>query len=92
MHIFILNTFISHTCAHLSAIPGLGCPLRTEYKIQQFMGKKFSPTSLYRNHPKKLDSSSLKPSLSADDMVLYIENPKDANRKLLVPSMNSVKL
>ena len=56
------------------------------------MGKKFSPTSLYRNHPKKLDSSSLKPSLSADDMVLYIENPKDANRKLLVPSMNSVKL
>ena len=28
-------------------------------------------------------SIELKPSLTADDMILYVENPKDATRKLL---------
>lgn len=34
----------------------------------------------------------VKPSLFADDMILYIENPKAATRKLLGSSMNLVKL
>ena len=34
----------------------------------------------------------VKLSLFADDMILYIENPKDSTRKLLELSMNIVKL
>ena len=31
----------------------------------------------------QIGKEDLKPSLFADDMILYIENPKDAPRKLL---------
>ena len=39
----------------------------------------------------QIDKEEIKLSLFADDMVLYIENPKDAIKKLLEPSMNSAK-
>ena len=39
----------------------------------------------------KTGKEEVKRSLYADDMILYIENPKDATRKLLEP-MNLVKL
>ena len=40
----------------------------------------------------QIGKEEVKLSLSADDMILYIENPKDATRKLLSSSMNLVKL
>ena len=40
----------------------------------------------------QIGKEQVKLSLFADDMILYIENPKNANRKLLELSMNLVKL
>ena len=40
----------------------------------------------------QIGKKEVKLSLFADDMILYIENPKDATRKLLELSMNTVKL
>ena len=40
----------------------------------------------------QIGNGELKLSLFADDMILYVENPKDATRKLLEQSMNLVKL
>ena len=40
----------------------------------------------------KIGKEELKLSLFADDMILYIENPKDLTRKLLELTMNIVKL
>ena len=40
----------------------------------------------------QIGKEEVKPSLLADDMILYVDNPKDATRKLLESSTNSVKL
>ena len=40
----------------------------------------------------QIGKEEVKLSLFADDMIAYIENPKDATRKLLELSMNLVKL
>ena len=40
----------------------------------------------------QIEKEEVKLSLFADDMILYIENPKDSTRKLLELSMNIVKL
>ena len=40
----------------------------------------------------QIGKEEVKLSLFADDMILYIENPKDTTRKLLDFSMNLVKL
>ena len=40
----------------------------------------------------QIGKEELKLSLFADDMILYIENPKDATKHLLEKSMTSVKL
>ena len=40
----------------------------------------------------QIGKEEVKLSLFADEMILYIENPKDATRKLLQESMNLVKL
>ena len=40
----------------------------------------------------QIEKEEVKLSLFADDMILYIENPKDSTRKLLEQSMNIVKL
>ena len=39
----------------------------------------------------QIGKEEVKLSLFADYMILYIENPKDATRKLLEQSMNFVK-
>ena len=40
----------------------------------------------------QIRKEEVKLSLFADDMILYMENPKDSTRKLLELSMNIVKL
>ena len=40
----------------------------------------------------QIGKEEVKLSLFAEDMILYIENPKDSTRKLLELSMNIVKL
>ena len=40
----------------------------------------------------QIGKEEVKLSLFADDMILYIENPKDLTRKLLELTMNIVKL
>ena len=40
----------------------------------------------------QIGKEEVKPSLFADDMILYIENTKDSTRKLLELIMNIVKL
>ena len=42
-----------------------------------------SNQSRKRNKRKKIGKEEIKLSLFADDMILYIENPKDSTRKLI---------
>ena len=61
-----------------------GCPLTLTTFIQHSFG---SPSHRYQRRKKikgiQIGKEEVKLSLFAVDMILYIENPKDATRKLL---------
>ena len=46
------------------------------------LSRVFSNTRVQKHH---IGKEEVKLSLTADDMILYLENPKDSTRKLLEP-------